>query len=97
MTIRHRFSALDPIDNSLRQELLRELARKAEAPDGNRTKVMELIARNLLEKALAGDLRAIREIFDRVDGKRRNGTRVDQPKRVVFKLEENAPDNPTDR
>ena len=51
----------------MRDALEAELGRAAD--DGDEHKIMQLIARKLAAKALEGDLGAIREIFDRVDGK----------------------------
>jgi hypothetical protein len=51
----------------MRDALNAELARASE--DGEGHNVLQLIARKLAAKALEGDLGAIREIFDRVDGK----------------------------
>jgi hypothetical protein len=50
----------------MRDALGAELAR---ASDGEKHNVLQLIARRLAVKALEGDLDAIREIFDRIDGK----------------------------
>ena len=50
----------------LREALDAELARASDDAEHN---VLQLIARRLATKALEGDLGAIREIFDRMDGK----------------------------
>jgi len=51
-----------PLRAALDAELMR-------ASDGEADNVLQLIARRLAAKALEGDLGAIREIFDRMDGK----------------------------
>jgi Recombination endonuclease VII len=53
----------------LRDALGAELARASEDGEGNKADVLQLIARKLATKALEGDLGAITEIFDRMDGK----------------------------
>jgi len=50
--------------------ILRELLdEEIELSDGEKKKYKEVIIRKLITKANDGDLRAITEIFDRVDGK----------------------------
>jgi hypothetical protein len=62
-----------------------ELRRESEDGDGNRADILQLIARKLAAKALDGDLGAIKEIFDRMDGKSVAGSApVEQPGKVVF-------------
>ena len=63
-----------------------ELRRESEDGDGRRADILQLIARRLAAKALDGDLGAIKEIFDRMDGKSVAGTAPDQdrPEKVVF-------------
>jgi Recombination endonuclease VII len=53
----------------MRDALGAELARASEDGEGNKADVLQLIARKLATKALEGDLGAIKEIFDRMDGK----------------------------
>ena len=45
--------------------------------------MLQLIARRLATKALEGDLAAIREIFDRIDGKTVAGGAPEQAQRQV--------------
>jgi hypothetical protein len=52
----------------LREALDAELVRASD-DEGKKAGVLQLIARRLATKALEGDLGAIREIFDRIDGK----------------------------
>jgi hypothetical protein len=54
-------------DKIMRDALLLSLHRLAE--DGVRTKRLQCVADRLVGMAMAGDLAAIREIFDRVDGR----------------------------
>ena len=62
-----------------------ELRRESEDGDGNRAELLQLIARRLAAKALDGDLGAIKEIFDRMDGKSVAGTApVEPPGKVIF-------------
>src|SRR3546814_19677478 len=56
-------------DKLMRDALVLALKREAEGADGKPTKRLQAIAEKLVEKAEAGDVQAIREIFDRVDGK----------------------------
>jgi mannose/cellobiose epimerase-like protein (N-acyl-D-glucosamine 2-epimerase family) len=63
-----------------------ELRRESEDGDGRRAEVLQLIARKLAAKALDGDLGAIKEIFDRMDGKPAAGSAPveQQPGKVTF-------------
>src|SRR5262245_2316147 len=66
-----------------------ELSRASVDGDGN---VLRLIARKLAARALEGDLGAIKEIFDRIDGKPAAGSAPEQvPTRVVFQYAEPPP------
>ena len=60
----------------VRDALDSELSRTSVDGDGNN--VLRLIARKLAAKALEGDLGAIKEIFDRMDGKTSPGASPDQ-------------------
>lgn len=53
----------------MRDALILALHREAVAADGVPTKKLNLIADQLITKAMAGDVPAIKEVFDRVDGK----------------------------
>jgi Recombination endonuclease VII len=57
-----------PTMSPMRDALGAELARASEDGEGNKADVLQLIARKLASKALEGDLSAIREIFERIDG-----------------------------
>ena len=56
-------------DKLMRDALLLELKRDGEDADGKKTKKIRLVARRLVDKAIEGDVPAIREINDRIDGK----------------------------
>jgi hypothetical protein len=56
-------------DKLARDALILALMREAEDGEGIPTKRLNLIAFKLVERAEAGDLSAIKEIFDRVDGR----------------------------
>jgi hypothetical protein len=62
-----------------------ELRRESDDGDGPKAAMLQLIARKLAAKALDGDLGAIKEIFDRMDGKSVAGTAPEEPPgKVVF-------------
>jgi hypothetical protein len=67
----------------MREALDAELARASDDGEGNKAGVLQLIARRLAAKALEGDLGAIREIFDRMDGKPVAGNAPEQPQRKL--------------
>lgn len=74
----------------MRDALDSELARASE--DGDENDVLRLIARKLAAKALDGDLGAIKEIFDRMDGKAAAGSAPEQvPTRLVFQYADALP------
>jgi hypothetical protein len=56
-------------DKLCRDALALALNREAIDADGKPTKRLNIIADQLVKKAMGGDLIAIREIFDRIDGK----------------------------
>jgi len=67
--------------NPMRDALGAELARAGD--DGAGHNLLQLIARRLAAKALEGDLAAIREIFDRIDGKSVAGSAPEQAQKPV--------------
>jgi hypothetical protein len=75
----------------MREALDAELRRESDDGDGQTADILRLIARKLAAKALDGDLGAIREIFDRMDGKSVAGTAADEPPgKVIFQWKEPA-------
>jgi len=70
-----------PMWSMLNEELRREIE-----DDGERVEPGRLIVRRLMTRALDGDLSAIKEIFDRMDGKSVPGTAPDQgpARKVIF-------------
>lgn len=57
-------------DKLMRDALLLELNREAKGADGKMAKKLRLVARRLVDKAIDdGDVAAIKEIYDRVDGR----------------------------
>jgi hypothetical protein len=73
----------------MREALDAELARASEDGEGSKAGVLQLIARKLATKALEGDLGAIKEIFDRMDGKTGAGVSpAQQPGKVDMQWQE---------
>jgi hypothetical protein len=69
----------------MREALDAELRRESDDGEGAKAAMLRLIARKLAAKALDGDLAAIKEIFDRMDGKSAAGSAADEPPgKVVF-------------
>lgn len=56
-------------DKLMRDALILELHQEADDANGQPTKKLRLIARKLIDLAAAGDVPAIKEVNDRVDGK----------------------------
>lgn len=56
-------------DKLMRDALMVALNREAVDADGQKTKKLNIIAAKLVELAVSGDIQAIKEISDRVDGK----------------------------
>jgi hypothetical protein len=56
-------------DKLIRDALLDELQREAMDADGAVTKKLQLVARTLVDKSIAGDVAALKELQDRIDGK----------------------------
>lgn len=64
---RHRGVAA--ADRLMRDALIVELQQDGETPDGERIAKIRLVARRLIDKAVDGEAAAIKEIFDRIDGR----------------------------
>ena len=85
MSIPPRGPASKPVTRAL-IAALEESAPGANAPNLRR------IVDNLIGKAIDGDLSAIKEIFDRIDGKAPTataGTGAEEPTKVVFRWKSN--------
>ena len=62
------------------------LRREAEDDGGQTAQTLQLVVRKLIARALGGDIPAIKEIFDRMDGKSAAGTMEDEgPGRVIVR------------
>jgi hypothetical protein len=69
----------------MREALEAELRRESDDGEGAKIAMLQLIARKLAAKAVDGDLGAIKEIFDRMDGKSVASSAADEPPgKVVF-------------
>jgi hypothetical protein len=66
------------------EALAAELRREADDGTGRKVGILQLIARKLAAKALDGDLGAIKEIFDRMDGKPAVGAAADEPGKAIL-------------
>jgi hypothetical protein len=86
--IENTFSGPDTVVPSMRAALLLELAQENVAQDGSRLTYARLVARKLIDLALAGDLRAIKEINDRVEGKPHQRTRARQPGTIAVEWDD---------
>ena len=67
----------------MRAALGAALRRLAEDGDGQSAETLELVVHALIDRALDGDVSAIREIFDRMDGKTALGATTDDGARKV--------------
>lgn len=56
-------------DKFMRDALILELHREVKDGNGRKVKKLRLVARSLVDIAMTGDIPAIREINDRIDGK----------------------------
>jgi hypothetical protein len=67
--------------------LMRALRRQIEDADGRMVDQLQLIANRLADKAEDGDMSAIKEVFDRMDGKSSQGTTAadEGPKLVTIR------------
>jgi len=67
----------------MREALSAGLRREADGGDGQRVQTLELVVGKLITRALGGDISAIKEIFDRMDGKCASGAGTDDKPRQV--------------
>lgn len=73
-------------DKLMRDALLLALRRQAEDADGRKTDMLRLVADKLVDKAADGDMQAIKEILDRIDGRSAQSTTVDEgPQKVTIR------------
>lgn len=73
-------AARGPKSDKLWSDAVRIAAlREAEDDDGKIRKRLNILADNLLKAAIAGDIQAIKEVGDRIDGKPKAQTEVSGP------------------
>ena len=80
----------DKPTSPMRDALDAELARAGDDGEGHKVDVLQLVARKLAAKALEGDLGAIKEIFDRMDGKAVAGSAPEQTRKVEMQWKEQS-------
>ena len=68
----------------MREALSAALRRDADGDDGQRVQTLDLVVGKLITRALGGDISAIKEIFDRMDGKCASGAGMDDKPRQVM-------------
>ncbi len=73
-------------DKLMRDALMVALQREAEDADGRKTRKLYIIADRLVEKAMQGEIAAIKEIADRVDGKATQPLAADKDAALSFIL-----------
>ena len=70
----------------MRAAISAALRREAEGDDGQSAETLELVVNELITRALGGDMSAIKEIFDRMDGKTAAGATEDEgPRKVIVR------------
>jgi hypothetical protein len=70
----------------MRAAISAALRREAEGDDGQTAPTLALIVNKLITRALGGDMSAIKEILDRMDGKTAAGAIEDEgPRRVIVR------------
>ena len=70
----------------MRAAISAALRREAEGDDGQTAPTLALIVNKLISRALGGDMSAIKEILDRMDGKTAAGAIEDEgPRRVIVR------------
>lgn len=74
-------------DKLMRDALIMALMREAEDGEGMASKKLNLIAAKLVEKALGGDIQAIKEVCDRVDGRPTQPGSEDEDPPTVTRIE----------
>jgi uncharacterized protein DUF5681 len=75
----------EALNAELRRQVEVQVEVQAEHGEGRRTELLQVIAAKLAAKAADGDLGAIKEIFDRMDGRAVAGSAPEQgPRKVLF-------------
>ena len=73
-------------DKLCRDALALALNREAKGADGKPTKRLNIIADKLVRNAMSGDMTAIKEIFDRIDGKVTPASAPDADGQVILTI-----------
>lgn len=83
-------------DKLMRDAIMLALHREATDAEGNKSKKLNIIAAKLVELAAEGDMQAIKEIGDRVDGKPAQAIIGDSesPLELVHRVERIIVENP---
>ena len=80
----------------MRAALMRALRRQVEDADGRPIIMAQLIANELADKAADGDMPAIKEVFDRSDGRSVQAAAAPEtPKLVTFRWKDASPNSIT--
>lgn len=76
-------------DKLMRDAIILSLHREAQDADGQNTKRLNIIATKLVDLAMGGDMAAIKEVNDRVDGKAPQAIvgEDDKPLTMVHRIE----------
>lgn len=82
-------------DKLMRDALMVALKREAEDANGQKTRKLNLIASKLVDLAVDGDMQAIKEIGDRVDGRPAQMIQGDQdaPVGLIIRWADADPDH----
>ena len=75
-------------DKLWRDAIMRAIKREEiDAASGERTKRLEMLAEKLVSRALGGDMAALKEIGDRIDGKTIQPVEAKTDSEVVYRIE----------
>ena len=75
-------------DKLWRDAIMRAIKREEiDAASGERTKRLEMLADKLVERALDGDMAALKEIGDRIDGKTIQPIAADTTSEITYRIE----------